>query len=336
MRLAQRHALPVLAACATLLFGSAAEANSDGKPWGKGVMMPSIGIGAGFGSELTTLNFGLGFGYFVVNGLRLGLSVSDTVFIYHDSIKQDLPGLTDQVTTNTVSLVPNLQFVFFRHRRFSPYAFAGVGPEFRNHGGGTVGKWVAGPGVYIGIVGPVAIDIGFGFSSKFPVDQCEEAFFYSGPTAQGVVVDDCSLNYGPRFGIVIGLGGGSKRDRRQREAPPEQHEWEPLPEPAPEPAPEPEPAPAGWDDPAPQSSSSAADASPEGDASSPVEPSADANAEPTKGEEPPDTPAADAQGEPTSPDAAAEEPAAGAEEPVEEPPPEGQSAPAGETAPPGN
>ena len=227
-------ALPLALAALLLLPADAAARGRgpDDRPWGRGVLLPSIGAGASFSSYLSTVSIGLGASYFVANGLAFGLSVTDTVFIYSRGLRAEYPGIADQVTTNMVRVMPSLQYVFWRGRRFAPYVFGGAGPVFLNHGGGTVGEWSAGPGAFIGLGGPVFLDLGVGFSARFPKDKCDAAFYYSGPDAEGQVLDACSFRWGPRIGLVLAFGGGGRRQRA--EAPPPER-----------------PAPRAWEEPAP-------------------------------------------------------------------------------------
>ncbi|MEZ4382239.1 MAG: hypothetical protein R3A79_12885 [Nannocystaceae bacterium] len=257
-----RRILPLALAVAALGLTSTADARAphDGgdRPWKRGILMPSVGLGAGFSSTLTQVQIGLGASYFVANGLAFGLNVSDTIFIFSQDFRATYPGIEDQVATNMLRVMPTARWVFWRNRWFSPYVFGGAGPVFLNHGGGTVGEWNAGPGAYIGLGGPVFLDLGVGFSARFPREKCDEAFYYNGPDAAGQVIDACSFRWGPRIGLVLAFGGGrsSRRARRRPAPPPEpapaqtwEEEQQPPPptwvepEPPAEPTPPPEPAP---------------------------------------------------------------------------------------------
>lgn len=220
----------------------------DPRPFSKGTFQPSLGLGASFGGDVSVVNIGLGARYFVVGGLGPGLSISDTILIYDEDTRANFPGIEEQTPTNIVRILPNLQWVFVRTRWFSPYVIGGVGPEFYNNGGGTVGAWMAGGGALIGLGGPVFVDLGVQFNGVFPVEQCREAFTYrtAGLSAE---LDSCSFTWGPRLGLTIafgmGGGGGKRRGRKNqpeqepRPTPPPERAWEPPPEP--EPAPEPAP-----------------------------------------------------------------------------------------------
>ncbi|MEZ4454556.1 MAG: hypothetical protein R3B09_34205, partial [Nannocystaceae bacterium] len=213
--------------------------------------------------------------YFLANGFAVGLGLSDTIFIYSRSLRAEYPGIEDQVATNLFRVMPQLQYVFLRNRWFSPYAFAGVGPVFLNNGGGTVGEWNAGPGAYIGLGGPVFLDVGVGFSARFPQSKCDDAFTYMG----AVALDACSFRWGPRIGFVLAFGAGrsSAAPRRQRSAPPPQptQTWE---EPAPPPRTyeEPAPPPSPYEAPAtaPEGPVAPPEEVPTDDAPAPLEPEA--------------------------------------------------------------
>jgi len=256
--------------------GEAAAAPRDDRPWGRGVLRPTFGLSPWglFNQDVASLSFGLGFNYFIVNGLSLGLGVSDTIFIYRSAYKARYPGIDTQLPTNMLEVTPTLQYVFFRSRRFSPYVYGGVGPVFFNHGAGTHGQWVGGPGVYINVTGPLYVSLGVGFSGLFPGGRCNEALTYQpeDPLGQGVLLDLCSFRWGPQVGMVVAFGGGgaSRERRRERErepAPPPTPASNPLDEAVP-PTPE---APSEADPPiedtapAPEPDPTAAPPAPEGD-----------------------------------------------------------------------
>jgi len=234
----------------------------DDRPWGRGVLVPSLGLGASVSSPLSTVTFGLGASYFIANGLGIGLGVSDTVLIFSRSFRATYPGVEDQVATNIVRVMPTLQYVFWRGHRFAPYVFGGAGPVFLNNGGGMVGEWTAGPGAFIRIGGPIFLDLGVGFSSRFPRDKCDAAFTYEGPNASGQIIDACSFRWGPRIGLVIAFGGRRAPAQRPPPAasPPPHRTWEeptPPPRGAPQPVPieedpQPDPEPALGPDPEPE------------------------------------------------------------------------------------
>lgn len=226
----------MLTAALALAAPQSAEAapRRDDRPWGRGLAVPSFGIGAGgLFSDIANVSFGLGFNYFIINGLSVGLSFSDTILIYRSTIRAQYPGIEDALPTNIFSITPNVQYVFYRSPRFSPYVGAGVGPVFFNHGGGVHGRWTAGPGVYINVVGPLFIDVGIGFSGMFPSDACNEAWTYTPSTDTGsVVLDVCSFQWGPRIGPVLAFGGGRKARQRRREREQQRSEPPPYYEPA--------------------------------------------------------------------------------------------------------
>jgi hypothetical protein len=239
-------AVALVSVVASAWPGEARADPGDDRPWGRGVLRPTFGLSPWglFNQDIASLSFGLGFNYFVVNGLSLGVGVSDTIFIYRSGFKARYPGIETQLPTNMLEVTPTLQYVFFRSRRFSPYVYGGVGPVFFNHGAGTHGQWVAGPGVYFNVSGPLYVSAGVGFSGLFPTGRCDEALTYQpeDPLASGVMLDLCSFRWGPQLGVVLAFGGG-KRGRDRRSAPPERHD---PPPPASNPldeavAPEPEP-----------------------------------------------------------------------------------------------
>jgi hypothetical protein len=179
----------------------------DDRPWGQGTIVPGIGLGLGFASDYTVLSFSLGAAYYVLDGLAVGLSIGDTIFFYSDALDEAFPGFSDEIPTNVFRITPTVQYVFYRSHSVSPYVVAGVGPVFYNHGGGVIGEWLAGVGAYIGLGGPVALDLGVSVGSKFPEEDWKEAFSYEGQpiVACGVVDDPCSFDISPRIGIVIGF-----------------------------------------------------------------------------------------------------------------------------------
>lgn len=217
--------LPGTALALGLVFAApnVAEAARDGdpkRPWGRGTLVPSFGFGLGLGSDATQLGFGVGFRYFAIGGLGLGLSLSDSITIFSDSLKSEFPGLTKRIPTNIFRITPSVQYVFYRSRWFSPYVHAGVGPSFFNNGRGTVGHWVAGPGAYIGIGGPVYLNIGVDFSSMFPAGKCNRAYRYAGPVVDVQFSGYCGFSWGPNIGIVVSFGGSRSKRRAPSNPPP--------------------------------------------------------------------------------------------------------------------
>lgn len=201
-------------------------AGLDNRPWGRRTLLPSFGFGLGFSRDATSLGFGLGFRYFAIAGLGLGLSLSDSVLIFSESIKSNYPGINKQVPTNTFYLTPSAQYVFFRSRWFSPYVHAGVGPAFFNNRRGVIGHWVAGPGAYINVGGPVYLTVGVDFSGMFPVGKCNDAYLYRGSAANVQLSGFCSFNWSPNLGLVVAFGGG----KRRRNPPPTSAPRNPLPD----------------------------------------------------------------------------------------------------------
>jgi hypothetical protein len=202
-------ALTGLLAVATWSDEAAAADDERGRPWARGTWMVGGGPGFGWGSDVFHLHLEVGGRYFVANGFSLGLSLADTIIIYSSSLKDEFPGIQKRIPTNVFRLVPNLQYVFFRNRYFSPYVQAGVGPAFMNHGSGTHGYWRASPGAYIGLGSSgVFLDIGVQFDGMFPVDRCNDAITdeMTGISPGGL----CSFGWGPRIGIVGTFGGKPK------------------------------------------------------------------------------------------------------------------------------
>jgi hypothetical protein len=239
----------------------AGDAPPDTRPWGKGTLMPSLGLGAAFGPDIHVLSFAAGVSYFVWHGFAVGLNVSDTVYIYRDDFKRSFPGINKSSPTNEVLLLPTLQYVFLRRFRFSPYVLAGVGPVFYNHHRGTIGQWLVGGGAYIGLGGPIALNIGIDFYANFPDSKWQTAFAFDPPRDPVTNIDPreqsirgcslisspCSFNLSPHIGLVFMLGGmGKAKARKAKTAPPPnpmEEEAVPQPEPQPEPQPLPEPLP---------------------------------------------------------------------------------------------
>ena len=52
------------------------DGRDDGKPWSRGILMPSLGAGGSFGGDISQLYIGAGVSYYVINGLAVGLSIS--------------------------------------------------------------------------------------------------------------------------------------------------------------------------------------------------------------------------------------------------------------------
>lgn len=221
MRAMARGGRWIAAVALAAWLGGAAEAEAaedDGRPWAQGTVVPNFGFGFGYSQDLVSLSFGVGAGYYIANGFSLGLSVDDEVLLYSKALRGELPDLENQIPTNVFSLTPTAQWVFLRRPRFSPYVFAGIGPVFFNNGNGVHGHWTAGPGAYVGLAGPLWLDLGVGFSGLFPTQQCNEAFEYqpAGPDLDPIpVLDYCSFRWGPRIGLVLALGTrrSTRRDR---------------------------------------------------------------------------------------------------------------------------
>ncbi|MBL4686454.1 MAG: hypothetical protein JKY37_17800, partial [Nannocystaceae bacterium] len=231
-----------------------AKDDEQGRPWAKGTWGVSPTLGVGFSRDLIPLTLGVGGSYFVANGLGIGSSVSDTIFIYTSSFKSRFPDVNNQIPTNSVFVTPTARYVFYRSHRFSPYIFGSAGPVFFNHGGGTRGYWAAGPAVLIGMGGPIYLNIGITFSGIVPDKKCLKSFEYVPPDAPDTAVQfdlGCGFGWGPSIGISFAPRGRSRPNRRERERERDRgrkrdrgHD-EPPPNPFSEPEPEPTPPAAG-------------------------------------------------------------------------------------------
>ena len=206
----------------------------DDKPWTRGTLMPSFGLGGSFyrggGGNLLVA---AGLNYFFVNNLALGLQLRNFSTFLPSYYKQDYPGIEKQIPTNEFSMIPGVTVMLYRSFRFTPYVHGGVGPVFLNHKRGVVGEWNAGPGFLIGIGRRMALDIGVNFSMRFPGDKCDAAYSYNGSGGNAVFFGACGLRWGIRAGLVFGFGVGRKR----HQAPPPEDPYYTPPEPAPAPTP---------------------------------------------------------------------------------------------------
>lgn len=202
-----------LALAFCVLSESEAQARPDaqGRPFGKGTVIPRLGFGFGYGSDLISLRWGAGAGYFVVDGLEIGGTVSGTHLLWSRSIKDTYPGIQDRLPGTLIEITPQLRYVFFRSRYFSPYAFAGVGPTFltNNEPDPVLGHWTAGPGFYIGLGRYAFIDISVSFSGRFPTERCREAFTDVFETTEGPVELEvggfCGFRWSPGIGVGFGF-----------------------------------------------------------------------------------------------------------------------------------
>lgn len=195
------------------LWSPDAQARNDeqGRPFARGTVIPRIGLGFGYSRDLLSIGWGVGAGYFVVDGLEIGASVSGTHIIWSRELKATYPGIQDKLPGTLIEITPQLRYIFYRNRWFSPYAFAGVGPTFmtNNAPAPTIGHWVAGPGFFIGLGGPVFLDIAVRFSGRFPGSTCREAFTDVFETTDGPVQLEvggfCGFAWGPSIGIGFGF-----------------------------------------------------------------------------------------------------------------------------------
>jgi hypothetical protein len=107
----------------------------DGKPYAKGDMEPSFGLGfAGYDTAYYMM-IGGSFAYYVVNRFAPGLEVTYGT----DFGSADIP--------DDVTLLPFAKFVILRSTKFAPYLIAQVGREFEFAGANAVHSWIAGAGV---------------------------------------------------------------------------------------------------------------------------------------------------------------------------------------------
>ena len=191
------------------LWSPSAHARNDeqDRPFARGTVIPRLGVGFGASSDLFSISWGVGAGYFVVDGLEIGASVSGTHLIWNQDIKATYPGIQDKLPGTLIEITPQLRYVFYRNRWFSPYAFAGVGPTFltNNAPAPTIGHWTAGPGFFIGLGRYVFLDIAVRLSGRFPGQTCTDAFTDVFETTDGPVELEvggfCGFQWGPSIGI---------------------------------------------------------------------------------------------------------------------------------------
>ncbi len=194
---------------ALLLAGTQAHAKVDdrGRPWARGTLVPGLSFAASFAPPyLTTIGFGVFGGYYVANGLELGLSIHNMFIVWGPQHRADFPGIEKQLPTYIFRATPMVRFVFWRSRWFSPYMRAGLGPVVANHGGHVLGEWIAGPGAYIGLGPRVFLDLGVMFSMMFPASKCRDAFTFTvqgRPPANVEVRGPCEFTWSPMLGLVF-------------------------------------------------------------------------------------------------------------------------------------
>ena len=247
-----------------------AKEGPDDRPWGKGLLVPSFGLGGSFGGGAGSLfagalSFGGGASYFVANGIAVGLSFNNDIRFFSQSARDDFPGVEDNVPTYSARLTPQVTFIPFRSRKFSPYLRGGLGPVFFNNDGGVHGEWSVAVGGWIGIGKRAALDIGLGASQSFPRSSCEDAWSFT--ASNGNVIDgraNCGVFFYPRIGLVFAIQASPKQGRRTKKqqkqtpterapAPTRTEEFAPPVAPVaapPRPEPEPEPTPDPATDPA--------------------------------------------------------------------------------------
>ena len=212
------RAAAVGAGLAVGAFALPASAAEEPLPWSRGTLAPGAAVRVGPAPQVTRLVFGVGLDYFVAKGFSFGLSLTDELLIYSNSVRGRLPAVEKQLPTNLLYLIPSLRWAFFRRFRFSPYVYTGIGPAFFNNGGGVYGHWEAGPGAYIGLVGGLFLDLGVVFSGGFPGGKCNSAFVYQPPDAMAepVQLTDCAFTWAPKIGLAYAFGFGTARRRAQQ------------------------------------------------------------------------------------------------------------------------
>ena len=206
-----RRALSIVAACLALtLWVPEASARNDeqGRPFAKGTVLPRLGVGFGFNDDLVTIGWSGGAGYFVIDGLEIGGTISGSHLIWSRDMKATYPGIQDRLPGTLVEVTPQLRYVFYRSRYFSPYAFAGVGPTFltNNAPAPVIGHWTAGPGFMIGLGPHVFLTLSVAFSSRFPHRDCRDAFTDVFDTPDGPVQLEVGGYCGLRWSPGIGFG----------------------------------------------------------------------------------------------------------------------------------
>lgn len=205
-----RRAWLVCASLAALLWAPSAHARPDaqGRPFGKGTIIPRLGFGFGYGADLLSLRWGVGAGYFVANGLEIGGIVGGTHLLWNGDMRATYPGIERRLPNAFIEITPLLRYVFFRSPYFSPYIFAGVGPTMmtNNAPDPVIGHWTAGPGFYIGLGRYVFLDISVSFASRFPSQICKDAFTDTFETPEGPVQLEVSGFCGFRWMPGIGIG----------------------------------------------------------------------------------------------------------------------------------
>lgn len=291
-----RRAILLTALCVALpLPAHAAPRDDDDRPFRRGTILPSLGLGGTFSSRYGgTLSVGAGASYFVVGGLGIGLHLRNhTTFLSRDLKAELPPEVLAKIPTNEFSIMPGLMWVFYRGYRVAPYITGSVGPVFLNHKRGVLGQWSVGPGILIGTGSPLWIDLGFGVSMRITRDRCERAYEVFDTSYS------CGVLFGFRGGILFGLGG-RRHSASTRPSPPPNYnpppasaypapaEPPPVTEPVPEDSPPPSAAPPGES--APEDTTSQpppADAEP--DAVAPPPPPGEAPATPPAESPPPAT-----------------------------------------------
>jgi hypothetical protein len=182
------------------------EREHDDRPFGRGTIVPRVGLGFGYSRDLFTLGWAAGGGYFVANGLEVGGIVSGTHLFWSSEMRAAYPGIQATLPNALIEITPLLRYVFFRNRWFSPYIFAGVGPTFFNNDAPVIGHWTTGPGFFIGLGRYAFLDISLRFSGRFPGGTCNNAFSGVFETAEGPVRLQVRSFCGFRWNPGIGVG----------------------------------------------------------------------------------------------------------------------------------
>lgn len=171
-------------------------------PWGKRRASLGVGAGVNISSSLTVVVPGVRAGYFVADGLELGVEVDVAALLWSAADLTEHPGLARSAPRLAVRVSPTLRYVFLRQPGFSPYLLAGVGPTLWNRGAdGSVvaGHWFAAPGALIHLGKRIYLDLAIRFSSTFPGRGCRRAF----TVASGEVPGYCGFQFGPRVGLTL-------------------------------------------------------------------------------------------------------------------------------------
>ncbi|HEY0136318.1 MAG TPA: hypothetical protein VGB85_19670, partial [Nannocystis sp.] len=90
----------------------------DDRPWSRGTLMPSFGLGGSFGSRGGgSLLIGAGLNYFFVNNLSVGLNLRNFTTFLPPGLKSEFPGIERQIPTNEFSMIPGMTAILYRSFR---------------------------------------------------------------------------------------------------------------------------------------------------------------------------------------------------------------------------